>query len=191
MPLSAPKPRESRHLRRLDMHGYRRDDGLWDIEGHLTDVKAYEFSSDYRGTVAAGAPLHDMWIRLTVDDALVVHDVEAALDTGPHAICPAIAPKFAVLKGLRIAPGWYMKVKQLLGGANGCTHLVEMLGPMATVAFQTIGVSKVKQPDGGTYGEPADPTRKPRRIDSCHALASDGEIVRKRWPAFYTGPDKS
>ena len=173
MPLSEPAPREHRHTRLLDMRGYRREDGLWDIEGHMTDTKTYQFENEHRGTVTPGTPLHDMWIRLT-------------LDKGPLAVCPAITPNFAVLKGLRIAPGWFMKVKGLLGGVKGCVHLVEMLGPMATVAFQTIGPSRVKSADGVPFGEAKG--ARPKRIDSCHALASDGDVVKKRWPEFYTGP---
>ncbi len=116
---------------------------------------------------------------------------QSTSDANPHAVCPAILPAFAKLKGLRIAPGWNRKVRELLGGVRGCTHLVEMLGPLATVAYQSIGVSKIPQPDGGTLAAPADPTRKPKRIDSCHALAADGEVVRKRWPAFYRGAKTS
>jgi hypothetical protein len=191
MPLSEPQPREERHHRRIEMRGYRRGDGLWDIEGVLRDVKAYDFSSETRGVMPAGTPVHDMWIRLTVDETMLVQDVEVAMDANPHTACPAILPAFNKLKGLRIAPGWNRKVRELLGGVRGCTHLVEMLGPLATVAYQSIGVSKVPMPDGGTLGAPADPTRKPKRIDSCHALAADGDVVRKRWPAFYTGPKAS
>ena len=189
MPLSAPAPREHRHTRRLEMCGYRREDGLWDIEGHMTDTKTYQFENEHRGSVAPGTPLHDMWIRLTLDDTLLVHDIEVQLDKGPMAICPAITPNFAVLKGLRIAPGWYMKVKSLLGGVKGCVHLTEMLGPMATVAFQTIGPSRVKTAEGVPFGEATKgKDARPKRIDSCHALASDGDVVKKRWPEFYTGP---
>ena len=45
MPLSPPAPREPIHTRAIDLRGYRREDGLWDIEGHLTDVKCYDFES--------------------------------------------------------------------------------------------------------------------------------------------------
>ena len=45
---------------------------------------------------------------------------------------------FQRLVGLRIKSGWTQKVKELLGGVEGCTHLVELLGPVATTAFQTI-----------------------------------------------------
>jgi hypothetical protein len=36
-----------------------------------------------------------------------------------------------------------------------------------------------------------DAAGKPRKIDSCHAYASDRELVRRRWrwPQFYDGDD--
>ncbi|MDX1485296.1 MAG: DUF2889 domain-containing protein [Alphaproteobacteria bacterium] len=184
MALSPPAPRNTRHNRTLEMVGYQREDGLWDIEGHLRDVKGYDFESTWRGKVREGTPVHEMWIRLTVDETLKIQAVEASLDTGPHRICPDIAPNFKVLEGERIAPGWFNNVKRLLGGANGCVHMVEMLGPMGTVAYQTLGPSRVVEAQDGAEGR----TRpKPAQIDRCHVFKSDGEVVKERWPEFYTG----
>ena len=68
MPLSTVDvDREPIHTRAIECRSFRRSDGLWDIEGHLTDVKAYPFSNEFRGEIKPGEPLHDMWIRLTVD----------------------------------------------------------------------------------------------------------------------------
>ena len=39
MPLSMPKARRLLHTRSIDLRGYYRDDGLWDIEAHFADVK--------------------------------------------------------------------------------------------------------------------------------------------------------
>ena len=58
----------------IECRGFRRADGLWDIEGHLTDTKTYDFDTQFRGTVASGAPVHEMWLRLTVDDDLVIRE---------------------------------------------------------------------------------------------------------------------
>src|SRR3954454_24954269 len=138
MPLSRPAPREHLHSRRVTCQGFRRDDGLWDIEGHLTDVKTYGFGNDDRGTIEPGDPIHEMWIRLTLDDGFAVRAVEVVTDKSPFAVCPAITPNFQRLVGLRIAAGWTARVRELLGGVEGCTHLVELLGPVATTAFQTI-----------------------------------------------------
>ena len=54
MPLSTPTEREHLHSRQIGLMGYRRNDGLWDIEGHLTDVKTYGFKNEFRGEIAAG-----------------------------------------------------------------------------------------------------------------------------------------
>ncbi|MGH6969928.1 MAG: DUF2889 domain-containing protein, partial [Stellaceae bacterium] len=112
MPLLPASPRQHIHTRHVDCRGYRRDDGLWDIEGHLVDTKTYAFDSDYRGRVEAGIPVHDMWVRLTVDDELIVRRVEAVTDQSPFPVCPAIAPNFARLEGLSIRPGFLSKVRE-------------------------------------------------------------------------------
>src|SRR5262249_43539013 len=149
------------------------------------DTKTYGFKNEWRGQIGADEPVHDMWIRLTIDTDFLVHDIVAVTDAGPYRVCPDITPRFAAIKGERIVAGWHVRTKQLLGGTNGCTHLVEMRGAMGTVASQTLWPfkSRDKKEDGS-----AQPQRRPRLIDTCHAYASDGEIVKRLWPSFYTGP---
>jgi hypothetical protein len=87
MSLSPAVAREAFHTRRIHCQGYRREDGLWDIEGTLTDTKSYAYDSTDRGRVEAGEPVHHMHLRLTVDDDLTVQEVEAATEAGPFTIC--------------------------------------------------------------------------------------------------------
>ncbi len=47
MPLSAPAPRQLMHNRAIECRGYQREDGMWDIEGHLVDTKTYRPASPY------------------------------------------------------------------------------------------------------------------------------------------------
>ena len=54
MALSPPVPREPIHQRRYQFDGYRRADGLWDIDAHLTDTKTYGFKNEWRGEIAPG-----------------------------------------------------------------------------------------------------------------------------------------
>ena len=184
MPLSAPAPRKERHHRTLDMKGYEREDGLYDIEGHLVDVKGYAFDNSWRGRVEPGTAVHDMWIRLTVDNTLTVLSVEALIDAGPHRICPDIAPAYKALEGKRIKPGWNLMLREMFGGVSGCVHLMEMLGPMGTVAYQTLGPSRATAAQDQADGEVR---KKPARLNTCHVFRSDGETVKERWPEFYTG----
>lgn len=181
MPLTPAVDRTPIHTRSITCTSYARADGLWDIEGHLTDTKAYDFPNKFRGTIAAGEAIHDMWLRLTVDAEMTVRDVEAKTDAGPFAVCPAINPAFRTLIGTRVGPGWRRVVRERLGGVRGCTHLVDLLGPIATVCFHSVRWSR-RDPATPRTDAAAPP------IGSCHAWASDGEVVRTEYPAYFTGP---
>jgi len=180
MPLSAAVPREPLHTRRIECRGYRREDGLWDVEGQLVDTKSYAFKNEHRGEVKVGEPIHEMWLRLTVDDAMTICAVEAATDNGPFAICPAILPNFQRLKGLRIAKGFNAKVFELLSGVEGCTHHVELVGRLATTAYQTVFPYRNRL--AAAEGRKPDPSRKPRLLNTCHVFAENGETARRLWP---------
>ena len=97
MPLSPPASRKHLHTRTVTCYGYQRDDGLWDIEGHLVDVKTYGFDNDHRGVVNAGEPVHEMWLRLSIDDDLEIQECEAVTDHAPYAMCPDITWRFSLL----------------------------------------------------------------------------------------------
>jgi hypothetical protein len=188
--LPVPVAREGLHTRRYDFRGYRREDGLFDIEGRMVDTKDYAFPNDWRGEVLPGEPLHDMIIRLTIDEQFLVHDIAVVTVASPYSICSCITPAFSAVKGMSISKGWSRGLIAAFGGAHGCTHHLEMLRAMGTVAFQTIFGWKLKKQreagEGSTEG-PADatPGKRPSFLDTCHALASDSEIVREHWPEFY------
>ena len=183
MPLSAPAPRRKIHQRQIVCDGFEREDGLWDIEARMTDVKTYTLENrDRGGQIPAGEPLHDMALRLTIDLEYRIHAVEAVIDDAPFKVCPRITGTFERLVGKQIGPGWTRLTRQLFSGTQGCTHLMELLGPIATTAFQATHFARKNQP----------PSReKPRVINSCHALAADGEVVRDFWPEHYQPSDGS
>lgn len=180
MPLSPAAARTPLHHRRIDCQGYRREDGLWDIEARLVDTKSYDFANQDRGgTIRAGEPLHEMVVRVTLDSDFLIHQVEAVTEHGPFRLCGEIAPSFAALAGLRIGKGFLGEVRRRFGGVRGCTHIVELFGPLATTAYQTLYAAREAKAQ-------AEPRReRPRIIDTCHALAATGEVVARLWPEFY------
>jgi hypothetical protein len=181
MALPAPVEREKLHHRRYDFEGFRRSDGLWDIEGRITDCKTYGFDNAHRGKIEAGEALHDMSVRVTMDDQMTIREVVASIDAGPYGVCPAIAPNFAKLAGLSIAPGWRKELRKRVGGTAGCTHVVEMLGSLATVAYQTLYAARSRR-------EGRQEVRASSRlIDSCHAFRRDGGIAASYWPELTAG----
>ncbi len=184
MPLSKPDGRELLHARDITIRGYRRSDGRYDIEAHLVDTKSYSFPNEDRGTIPAGEPLHDMWVRLTVDEDLTITASEATTMHGPYAICPGAAPGFSRLAGLKIGRGFLRAAAERVGGVAGCTHLRELLQQLGTTAIQTLYTSRVRKEQGHDRA-----ARPPTLLNTCYAYAADGPVVRRRWPEFYTGPD--
>lgn len=198
MPLSPPVGRQHLHTRRVTCQGFYREDGLWDIEGRITDEKTYEHANEWRGPLKPGDYVHDMSIRLTLDHRFTIVDVEAVTDSSPYRMCGDITPNYRKLIGLRIGPGFTRAVKERLGGVHGCTHLVELLGPVATTAFQTAGSRKANELQAAHRAkiskppkarDPDRPTRKPYMLDNCHTWASDSEVTKRWVPQYYTGPD--
>src|SRR4051794_6318848 len=53
MPLSQPQDRDLLHSRDIELRGYRRADGLYDIEAKLTDTKSYGSANHDRGYIGA------------------------------------------------------------------------------------------------------------------------------------------
>jgi prenyltransferase beta subunit len=83
--------------------------------------------------------------------------------------------------GAKIARGWRATIRERVGGTAGCTHLVEMLDAMATVAYQTLYPARQKKEEQGPPG------KRGALVDTCYAFRSDGPVVKKEWPEFYTG----
>jgi hypothetical protein len=170
--------REPIHLRRIEIEGYKREDGLYDVEARLVDTKPFDFKLA-AGVRPAGQPIHDMWLRITVDRQLTIVDAAAAMDAVPYVDhCGEIVPAYRKLVGLSIGPGYHRRLKELLGGVRGCTHLNELAGVLATATFQTLAGQRLQ-----------DPQRRPFQLDRCHALASDAPAVARYYPKWYTGKE--
>ncbi|MBT7646794.1 MAG: DUF2889 domain-containing protein [Rhodospirillaceae bacterium] len=185
MPLPESAPRKLLHTREIICEAYEREDGLFDLDAHLTDIKTYGFKNRDRGRIEAGEPIHGMWLRLTIDTDFLIHSVEAKMDHTPYNFCTRIEPDHQQLVGAQIGPGWNKQIRTLLGGTHGCTHLREMLGRMATVAYQAVYGRRLR--DDGTEIDDH-PQRKPWVLDGCHAWASNGPVVKIEYPDWYTGP---
>ncbi|MBL8351278.1 MAG: DUF2889 domain-containing protein [Burkholderiaceae bacterium] len=175
MPLPPPAcTREASHQRSITINAYARSDGLWDIEGQLTDAWSAPIPKA-DGLLPAGEPMHAMWLRLTVDRTATIVAVQAVTDAGPYGgACGAIAPDYAQLVGVRIARGYRDAIRRLFGRTAGCTHMNELAGAMGSAALQALWNELTQDPD-----------EKPFSIDGCHALKSSGPQVARFFPRWF------
>lgn len=186
MPLDKPAARKLAHTRVVSCHGYQRDDGLVDIEGRIVDTKPYRFENrDRGGWIEADEPLHDMSVRLTIDSDLEVIEAEAVIDASPFDYCKSVAEVARNLVGLKIEPGWTNKSRLAMGANRGCTHLTELLGPVATTAIQTMVSARYRR-DGGERKSSSN-----LFINTCHSYAEDSPVVKQHWPEHYRPGDEN
>ncbi len=175
MPLPPPEcAREASHQRSITITAYARSDGLWDIEGHLTDAWTKPVPRA-DGMLPPGEPMHSMRLRLTVDPSATVVAAHAVTEAGPYdAACGAIAPDYSRLVGVRVARGWRDAIRRLFGRTAGCTHMNELAGVMGSAVLQAMW--EVMTQDADT---------QPFSIDGCHALKSSGPQVAKFFPRWH------
>ncbi|MBC7512956.1 MAG: DUF2889 domain-containing protein [Herminiimonas sp.] len=182
MPLSPPSPRRAlKHTRTICVEGFAREDGLWDIDARITDIKTMDVPIA-SGVRPAGMPLHDLLLRLTVDTRLTIVAVDVTSDAVPYpGQCDIIGPAYQKLVGLNLMHRFRADVKARVGGIAGCTHLTEMAQILPTAAMQALAGVVFGERGGARDMNP----EKPIQLDRCHALRSGGEAVARYYPRWY------
>lgn len=132
------------------------------------------------GIRPSGDPIHDMRVRVTLDRSFTVVDVAASSDAVPYpGGCESISPAYRQLIGLNLLKGFRREVTARLGSVKGCSHLTELVFGLPTAAIQTF-VSLKKEID-------LQSDKKPFQLDSCHALETSSETVRRYYPKWFRG----
>jgi hypothetical protein len=180
-----------RHRRAIRTEAFEREDGLWDIEACLTDHKPRDVALAC-GVRPNGLPIHELWLRLTIDRKLNVVDAAASSDWVPYpGHCEAANPAYRALIGLNLFRNFRHEANRLLAGTAGCTHLTELCAVLPTAAIQAFA-GDVWKAHGDSPDQPASQdgsesksTKPPFQLDRCHALRFDGEAVRQFYPRWY------
>jgi Protein of unknown function (DUF2889) len=172
------------HTRRLAIEVFERDDGLFDVEAQLSDVKAIDMQLR-TGLRPAGEPIHDMGLSLVVDRQLTVIDAQSATRAMPYpGFCDEHGQAYRQLIGLNLLQGFRAALKQRLGGTQGCTHLSELAGVLPTAVIQALA-GHVLDTQEGQGGE-----RAPYQLDRCHALRREGPVVKTHYPRWHIAAER-
>ncbi|MGL4573583.1 MAG: DUF2889 domain-containing protein [Burkholderiaceae bacterium] len=178
---SAPPTRRKHHTRSIQVDAYERSDGLWDFEARISDIKHRDFQLA-TGPRKAGEPVHDMLLTFTVDLKLNIVAAQAQSFATPYpGYCDTIGPAYQKLVGLNLLDNFRGKVKERLGGVQGCTHITELCGVLPTAVIQAYAGVVLDTKDGAG----SEQAQRPFQLDRCHALASDGPAVQRFYPKWY------
>ncbi|HEX7563350.1 MAG TPA: DUF2889 domain-containing protein [Bradyrhizobium sp.] len=173
------------HKRSIECDGYLRNDGLWEVEARLVDTKPFAQRDHFRGDLRAGDPVHDIAVRLVVDDAMTIREAQTTMRATPFPTCIEVEPVLQRLVGERIGRGWRELVRRKIGRLESCTHLSELLGPAVTALFQTMSYGKT--PEGrSSLEQQRSASEPPFFIGGCHSWRTDGPVVAEMFPQFAT-----
>ena len=186
MPLSPPVSRVLRHTRAIQVDAYARDDGLWDLDARITDIKTRNIMLA-SGMRAGGNAVHDLKLRVTINRELLIIDAEASSDSVPYpGFCDNVAPAYKRLIGLSLTNHFRLRLKDRLSGVLGCTHLTELSLILPTAAIQAYANDVIKTGDGtDTDSDTGAAPERPFQLDRCHALRIDGPAVAKYYPRWF------
>jgi len=171
------------HTRVITCKAYRRKDGLWEIEGKVCDEKAQSVPFRSRPPVQAGATMHLMSLKLVIDDDYTIQAAHAESDIVPWTDCGGVDASYGKLAGLRIGPGFNKRVRELLGGELGCTHLTDLLGELANTYVQASWPDRTAR----QWTLAANPRDWPDQttlsfVGQCHAWRQGSETLRNEYP---------
>lgn len=177
LPIAAPH-RQLKHRRRIDVQVYARGDGLWEVDAEISDVKTRDVSLA-GGICPAGSPIHDMLLRLVVDEQFNIVEAGSETRAMPYpGHCDEHGDAYRRLVGLNLMRGFRHAVRERLGGSAACTHLTELTQVLPTAVVQAFAGDVLNTREG-------DSEQRPFQLDGCHALRSDGPAVKVHYPRWY------
>jgi hypothetical protein len=176
---TAARERQLKHRRSIEVDIYACSNGLWEVDARISDARTGP-TPMATGMLPAGQPIHDMLLRLVVDERFNVIDAGAQTTAMPYpGECERYGDAYARLKGLNLMKGFRQAVKERLGGVLGCTHITELTQVLPTAVVQAFAGEVID-----TRGD-SDRSRQPFQIDRCHALRADGPTVQTYYPRWY------
>lgn len=180
LPPAAPE-RQLTHRRSIDVQIYARGNGLWEVDAELLDVKTRDVTLA-GGRRGAGEPVHDMLLRLVIDERLDILEAGSLTRWMPYpGHCDEHGDAYARLVGLNLLKGFRHEVRHRLGGVLGCTHLTELAQALPTAVLQAFAGDVLDTREHSSAGQ------RPFQIDGCHALGADRPAVRTHYPRWFKG----
>jgi hypothetical protein len=178
----AAATRQLKHRRQIDVQVFSRGNGLWEVDATLTDTKTRP-TQMAEGARPAGIPIHDMLLRLVVNEKFDVVEAGSQTRWMPYpGNCDQHDDVYGRLVGLNLLQDFRKQMLRRVGGVLGCTHITELAQVLPTAVVQAFA-GEVLDTRGNTEG-----AQRPFQIDRCHALRSDGEVVRQHYPRWYLAP---
>jgi len=166
------------HERRLEFKTYPLEDDRVIVEGWLRDER---LTTGYHWDARIREPgvVHHLCVRLLVGGTpLSIQDAEAEMPVVPHPLCPTTQDALEKITGLPIVTGFSDRVRELIGGIEGCSHIMHLVIAMGPAALHGYWTQQSTKPPAAPRSADRDP-RLDYVINSCRLWREDGPLIQR------------
>jgi hypothetical protein len=137
---------ESVHSRTLEIFTYPLADRGIIVTGELIEKRLQSYYG-ISGEIRPPHTVHHMIIRMLIEGlTFTITEIETEMPGVPREACLETAQFLNRLVGMDIASGFTLKAREIVGGRNGCAHLLALLTAMAPAAVQGFWVYHTAKP---------------------------------------------
>jgi hypothetical protein len=160
------------HNREISIRTFDLGDHSILVEGSLIDHQHRPWPNE---ASEEPKPVHHMVIRLKVKGPeMLIEQAEATMPYHPREECPVVLPWIRKLEGSRIAAGFSMKVKRIIGNIKGCAHLTSLVTAMGPSAVQGYWAAYGVESERMSLHDEA----VKNIINTCYLWREDGPLVK-------------
>ena len=142
------------------------------VKGSLIDHQLREWPNEVRKKPKT---IHDMVIQIKVKGpGMLIERAVATMPRHPREECLVVLPWIRDLEGLKITPGFSLKVKKAIGGTKGCAHLMSLVTAMGPSAVQGYWAAYGVEEEKVTLRLQA----VSNIINTCYLWREDGPLVK-------------
>lgn len=173
------------HTRDITLATYDHTDSRVIVHGILKDMRHVPIF-DITGEIKQPGVIHHMDVKLLIAaKPLRIELAQAQMIAVPMTECPATLDTVSQLNGLEIKAGFSGRLRKIMGGPRGCTHLCHLITVMGQEIVHGWLTHKRKKesPVPKDLDTVAD---KAFLIDSCRMWAKDGPKVKALQKAIET-----
>lgn len=167
------------HSRKIEVRTFPVEGGRVVVEGRLADERLVGIYRAWETNPRPAGPVHGMCVRFLVGGyPLTILDAEAEMPIVPTPLCARARESVRKLIGEKIISGYSERVRDIIGGINGCahlTHLAVVMGPAAVHGFWTLFAQHARpRPASLEEVEGLDYI-----LNSCHLWTPDGHFMEE------------
>jgi hypothetical protein len=160
------------HNREISIRTFDLGDHTILVEGCLID---HRYRPEEDEVLKESKLVHHMLIRLKIKGPeMLIEEAEATMPHHPREECPVVLPWIRKLEGSRIAAGFSMKVKRIIGNIKGCAHLTSLVTAMGPSAVQGYWAAYGVESERMSLHDEA----VKNIINTCYLWREDGPLVK-------------